>query len=325
MESRAESSGGTGLDSVELIHEALPELDFQEISISRQVFQRTLKTPFFVSSMTGGWEDSEKFNLQLAQICEKRSWMMGAGSQRGQLEDPSKDREWQHIRSSCPDLVLLGNLGLSQLISTPIEEVEKLVESLSAQGMIIHINPLQEALQKEGVPRFKGGLKALKKLTRELSVPVIVKETGCGFSEKTLDQLTGMELFALDVSGLGGTHWGRIEGTRRSKEDFRAGIGETFANWGVKTRDSLLACGKKNRDFKIWASGGLRNGLDGAKALALGAEAVGFGRPVLTALNESAEQLERFMSKVEYELKVCLFCTGSASLKELKGKWKIRS
>ena len=322
---QAETPEKTGLDRIELIHEALPELNLQDISLSLKIFGRNLKTPFFASSMTGGWDKSEQFNLKLAQICEKRSWIMGVGSQRGQLTDSSKDREWHKIRSACPDLVLLGNLGLSQVISTPIEKIEKLVESLGAQGMIVHTNPLQEALQKEGSPFFKGGIKALKELSRTLSVPVILKETGCGFSEHTLDRLEGLGLFAVDLSGLGGTHWGRIEGTRFAGKDFRQGIGETFSKWGVKTLDSLLYSGKRKRDFKIWASGGLRNGLDGAKALALGAEAVGFGRPLLQALNEGTEKLEQLMSRWEHELRVCLFCTGSVRLEDLKGKWKFQN
>ena len=322
LRDQAETPAKTGLDRIELIHEALPELNFQDISLSWKIFGRTLKTPFFASSMTGGWDKSEQFNLKLAQICEKRSWIMGVGSQRGQLTDRSKDREWHKIRSACPDLVLLGNLGLSQVISTPVEKIEKLVESLGAQGMIVHTNPLQEALQKEGSPFFKGGMEALRKLSRTLSVPMILKETGCGFSEHTLNRLEGLGLLAVDLSGLGGTHWGRIEGARFAGADFRQGIGETFSKWGVKTLDSLLYSGKRKRDFKIWASGGLRNGLDGAKALALGAEAVGIGRPLLQALNEGTEKLEHIMSRWEYELRVCLFCTGSACLDDLKGKWK---
>ena len=324
LKDRAESPASNGLDRVQLIHCALPELDFQDISLSRKFFGRLQKTPFFACSMTGGWGESKKLNLHLAKICEKRSWMMGAGSQRGQLTDPSKGKEWRDIREICPDLILLGNLGLSQVISTPVKEVEKLVESLKAQAMIVHTNPLQEALQKEGVPRFKGGLEALKNLTHSLSVPVILKETGCGFSEETLNRLEDSGLFAVDVGGLGGTHWGRIEGERLPEGDFRHGVGEVFSRWGVKTRDSLLYSGKRKRDFKIWAGGGFRSGLDGAKALALGAEAVGFGRPLLQALSRGPDELERVMARWEYELKVCLFCTGSADLESLKGKWKSR-
>ena len=321
LRNRAEASRDTGFNQIQLIHEALPDMDFNEISISQKVFGNYLKTPFFVSSMTGGWEESEKFNLKLAKACERRSWIMGVGSQRGQLTDDLKDREWQNIRSACPELILLGNIGLSQAISTPIQKIEKLIQSLSAQAMIVHLNPLQEALQKEGTPYFKGGLKTLKKLAKELSVPLILKETGCGFSKESLNRLAGSGVFAVDVSGLGGTHWGLIEGERFAKDDFRFGIGETFSDWGVSTLESLLNARAKKRDFQIWASGGIRTGVDAAKALALGAQVVGFGRPVLQALNQGEEELENFMNRVEYELKVSLFCTGSKSIKDLRKKW----
>ena len=157
---------------------------------------------------------------------------MGVGSQRGQLTDKSKSQEWKNIRKACPKLILLGNLGLAQVLRTPVKQILSLIDSLSAQGMIIHLNPLQEALQKEGTAQFKGGLSSIKKLVKELPVPLIVKETGCGFSKEILDRLTDMGISAIDVSGLGGTHWGRIEGARYDKKDFRFHIGETFSSLG---------------------------------------------------------------------------------------------
>ena len=322
LRDHVESNISTGLEDISLVHEALPDLNFDEVSLSQQTLGKQLGTPFFVSSMTGGWEESEKWNTKLAKICEKRSWVMGAGSQRGELEDPRKSKEWRNIRQACPDLILLGNIGLAQIISTPLAKIEQLVESLQAQAMQVHLNPLQEALQHEGTPFFKGGLQALKVLIKELSVPVILKETGCGFSKKTLERVNNQGLYAVDVSGLGGTHWGKLEGKRLPDGDFREGIGETFASWGVRTCDSLLYSREEKRDFKLWASGGLRNGLDAAKALALGAELVGFGKPILQALHKSEESLEQLMSKLEYELKVSLFCTGSSCIKDLRDKWK---
>ena len=323
----SQSLKSTGLDSIQLKHEALPNLNFEDVSISQTCLGKKLKTPFFVCSMTGGWKDSEEFNFKLAKACEARSWVMGVGSQRGQLENPSKDKEWNRIRESYPDLILLGNIGLSQALTTPLKNLIQLIDSLQAQGMIIHLNALQESLQKEGTPQFKGGLDLLKKLVKELPVPLIVKETGCGLSETTLDLLTGVGLKAVDVSGLGGTHWGRLEGNRFAKEDFRSGIGETFASWGISTFDSLIYGREKTRDYDLWASGGLRTGLDAAKVLALGAKMVGFASPILKALSEGEGVLDKVMTRLEYELKVSLFCTGSQNLEELKkeNKWKIQS
>ena len=322
LKDSSQASLPTGMNTIELIHEALPEINLDDISISTQLLGKKIQTPFFVSPMTAGWKDSANFNKSLAKICSKRSWVMCVGSQRAQLEDPEKDKEWESIRQDYPDLVVLGNLGLSQVISTPIDKIEHLVQSLKAQALQVHLNSLQEALQQEGTPCFKGGIQALERLVKELSVPVIVKETGCGFSEKTLDALTNKGLYAVDVSGLGGTHWGLIEGLRLSKEDFRFGIGETFSSWGVKTLESLLYASKKTRDFKLWSSGGMKNGLDAAKCLAIGAEMVGFGQSILKALVEGEDKLDGLMAKIEYELKVSLFCTGSSCLEELKGKWK---
>ena len=275
--------------------------------------------------MTGGWSDSEAFNLKLAKACEKHSWIMGVGSQRGQLSDPSKAKEWKNIRKACPQLIVLGNLGLSQVLDVSLKQILSLVDCLEAQGMIIHLNPLQEALQKEGTAEFKGGLSAIKKLAHELTVPLIIKETGCGFSKETLDRLTDIGISAIDLSGLGGTHWGRIEGARYNKESALFNIGESFSSWGVSTLESLIYSREKPRDYDLWASGGLRTGLDAAKALAMGASFAGFGQPILKALHNSEKTLDQMMSRLEYELKVSLFCTGSGHIKELQKvkKWKL--
>lgn len=323
----SQSSQSTGFHKIKLKHSALPDLNLEDVSIQQKWEDHLLKTPFFVSSMTGGWKDSEALNLKLAKACEKQSWIMGVGSQRGQLTDDSKSKEWKNIRKSCSKLILLGNLGLSQVLKVSLKQIVSLIESLSAQGMIVHLNPLQEALQKEGTAQFKGGLKALKKLAKALPVPLIVKETGCGFSRETLDQLTGLGISTVDISGLGGTHWGLIEGYRYTKKDFRYEVGETFSSWGVSTAESLIYSRENPRDYNVWASGGIRTGLDAAKALALGANFVGFGQPLLKALHQSEEALYQFMSRLEYELKVSLFCTNSKNIKELqKGqKWNLIS
>ena len=325
LKDKFESISPTGFDRVQLIHQALPEINFEDVSISQNILGQEMKTPFFISSMTGGWSQSKSLNLMLAKACENRSWFMGAGSQRGQLMDKNKDIEWKSIRKVCPRLVILGNIGLAQAISYTTSDIKRLVDSIEAQGMIIHLNSLQEAIQKEGTPQFSGGIKAIKRLVKELPVPVIVKETGCGFSKETLDFLTGLDLEAIDLSGRGGTHWGRIEGERIPKQDFRFGIGSTFSDWGVATMESLILSRETKRDYKVWVSGGVRTGLDGAKAVALGAQAVGFGRPILQAAKEGEKTLDQMMARMEYELKVSLFCTGSSCLNNLKKdkKWKV--
>ena len=312
-----EAKEAHGFSSIQLPHCALPEIDFSEVDISTHIFNRKLNTPFVVTGMTGGWEGSLEVNTNIARACEKRGWIMGAGSQRRQISDSGAGKEWQKIREECPQLILLGNIGLSQLIKTETAVIEDLVSSLKAIAMVIHTNPLQEALQPEGTPAFKGGLKALKNLCGELSVPVILKETGCGFSQKTLEMLADTGLFAVDISGYGGTHWGRIEGDRTDKEHFLYGAAAAFRDWGVSTVDSLLFAQKVKKNYEIWASGGVRNGCDSAKALALGARRVGIARPIIQSALKGEGELDKIMARLEYELKIALFCSGCKNIEEM--------
>jgi len=316
-----QAAGGSGFQNIQLSHTALPEINFEEVDISAQIFGIRTKTPFIVTGMTGGWKDSLNINKKIAKVCEQRGWIMGAGSQRRQLFDPKAASEWINIRKEHPDLILIGNIGLSQLIGIDLSTVEKLVSSLKANAMVVHTNPLQEALQLEGTPQFKGGLKSLKNLCKKLSVPVVLKETGCGFGKKELELLSGIGLLAVDISGYGGTHWGRIEGERANKEHALYGVSDAFKDWGISTIDSLLFTQEINKDYEVWASGGVRNGCDAAKALALGACRVGVAKPIIEALLENT--LEKVMGRLEYELKVALFCSGCRNPAELlqNGKW----
>ena len=313
-----EAKGASGFQNIQLIHSALPEMDFSEVDISSSVFQIKTATPFVVTGMTGGWEGSVEINRRIAQACEKRGWVMGVGSQRRQIFDKEAGEEWREVRSVCPDVILLGNIGLSQLIKTELSIMEELVASVKASAMVVHTNPLQEALQPEGTPQFRGGLKALKNLCEHLSVPVILKETGCGFSRKTLEDLSGIGLFAVDISGYGGTHWGRVEAQRIDKKHFLYGIGEPFKDWGIPTVQSLVFARSVEKDYEVWASGGIRNGCDAAKALALGAGRVGVARIIIQAALEGASVLENVMSRLEYELKIAMFCSGCRNIAEIK-------
>ena len=310
--------GDNGLSKIRLIHSALPELNWDEIDLSTSILGKKVPTPFFVSSMTGGFSDALKLNSMIAKACARRGWIMGVGSQRKGLEDTKALQEWVEIKNKFPEVLLLGNLGLSQLIHTTLEKIETLVQALGAVAMIIHTNPLQECLQPEGTPQFKGGIKALKDLCKNLSVPVILKETGCGFSFQNLENLCGLGLQAVDVSGYGGTHWGRIEGDRISDQDIRKQSSITYSNWGHSTLDSLLAGAKlKNRDFELWASGGIKTGLSAAKCLALGAVAVGFAHVILKQAQKGEKALEKQMFLLEHELRMSLFCTGSQNVSNL--------
>ena len=313
-----QAEGKAGFQRIQLMHSALPESNFADVNISTKIFGKNIATPYIVTGMTGGWEGSLSINETIAQCCEKRGWIMGVGSQRRQIFDSQSGNEWEKIRKNHPQLILLGNIGLTQLIKTEISMIENLASSLSADGMVIHTNPLQEALQVEGTPEFKGGLKALEKLCQQLSIPVILKETGCGFSEKTLKQLSEMNLYAVDISGYGGTHWGRIEGSRTPQEHPLYDQAKAFKHWGISTIDSLLFAKKIQKNYEIWASGGIKNGCDAAKALALGASHIGLAKLIMQAALQGAKILDQQMARLERELKIALFCTSCKTIEEMK-------
>ena len=331
-----EAKGGNGLDRVHLIHEALPEINFEDINISQKTFGHLMATPFLISSMTAGYQDSLALNTRLAKACAQHGWLMGVGSQRRELNDESAREEWQTLRNEVPEARLMGNIGLSQLIQLKPEQIQKLVSSLDAIAMIIHLNPLQECVQMEGTPHFKNGIAAIDYMTHHLDVPVILKETGCGISLRTFKKISKLNLGAVDVSGYGGTHWGRIEGGRAKLSMDSDGdstwaralneTGDAFANWGLSTVDSLLAGLEAQCPFDLWASGGVRTGIDAAKLLAMGSKVIGFAKPILEAALVSEKELDIKMSVLEYQLKTAMFCTGCVDIDSLKRvrPWKFQ-
>lgn len=321
-QSQAEISAG--FETVELVHEALPNLNFDEIQTKTKSLNLELSSPFFVSSMTLGHDGAQKLNSVFASVCESRNILMAVGSQRRQLTDKDAVKECQQLRTDFPKLKVLGNIGLSQLISMSEAQVVDLVAALGAQGIVVHTNPLQECLQPEGTPQFKSGVDALTRVCALLKVPVVLKETGSGFSQKTLEKIKSIGLAAVDVSGRGGTHWGRVETQRASRGSVQAQAGASFKDWGVSTVASTHSAVALQPPFEVWSSGGVRTGLDGAKLLAMGAQMVDFARPVLQAAIKGEESLQHFFDVLDYELKVAMFCTGVANVDQLRaeGVWK---
>lgn len=324
LDQKTQTSGLGGLDRIELVHEALPELDFEEISTKSKIFGHTLSVPFFISSMTAGHQDGVNLNLVMAKASADRGWAMGVGSQRRELFDPEAALEWSSIRKAAPKGVFMGNIGLTQLIQAPLLQIQKLVDSLEPVALFVHTNPLQEALQPEGTPQFKGGLARLKELTKVLSVPVVLKEVGCGFSARTLERLSDTGISALDLAGLGGTHWGRLEGLRSEENSVQHKAAQTFQNWGISTLDSMVAARHLSLPYEIWGSGGVRDGLMAAKLLSLGALKVGFAQPILKAASQGEKALAEAMERFEYELRVAMLCTGSKDLAELSREGNFR-
>ena len=323
-------AGGHGLDRIELIHEALPEINFKDVDLSTSFQKIKLHSPIFISSMTAGHESGEKFNQALANLSSQRQILMGVGSQRRQLGDSNARQEWRNLRQQAPQALLVGNLGLAQLIHTPIDMIKELVDSLQALGLFIHLNPLQEVLQVEGTPEFAGGLKKIEEICRALSVPVIVKEVGCGFSEFTLKRLENIGIYGVDLSGYGGTHWGRIEGLRAPQNSVQSQAAQTFSQWGTSTLQSMINAQEAHVSYQVWASGGVRNGLEAAKLLSMGASLIGLAHPWLRAYKKDEKnpglELEKLADQLDYELRIALFCTGCKNIEEIQRRkvWKWR-
>jgi isopentenyl-diphosphate delta-isomerase len=324
LDPRSQAEGLSGLDHVQLIHEALPDMNFKEVDLSASFFSSKLSAPFFISSMTAGHEHAAEINARLARLSAEKQILMGVGSQRRELMDTEARNEWAAIRKQAPKALLLGNLGIAQVIRTPVDQIEALVDSLQAKALFVHLNSLQECLQPEGTPEFRGGYEALETLAQKLSVPVIVKEVGCGFSKETLKRLFNLGIHAVDVSGLGGTHWGRVEGYRSSEEELLFQVAKTFENWGLSTVQSLLNAKEISENFPVWASGGVRDGLQAAKLLAMGANLVGIAQPWLGAALKNDKAVSDLYEKLLLEIKIAMFCTGVQKVSDFKTKrvWK---
>lgn len=320
LDPRTQALGQSGLDRIRLVHEALPELNFGEIELESDYWGHPARVPLFISSMTAGHQGAVDLNGLFARAAQDRGWAMGVGSQRRELFDPEARDEWKRVRSQAPRALLFGNLGIAQVITSGVDEVRALVENLEAQALFIHLNPLQECLQPEGTPDFRGGAAKISEICRALPVPVILKEVGCGIGRETFQRFQGLGVAAVDVAGHGGTHWGRLEGYRSPADSVRSKAAETFANWGNSTLESLLEARTQDVSYQIWGSGGVRTGLDAAKLISLGAERVGLAQPLLKAALESPETLDRAMETLEFELKVALFCTGCRTPQELRSR-----
>lgn len=317
-------------DSIELIHNSLPDLDFDEISLETDFLGHKVDSPFYVSAMTLGHDSSQILNHRLAEVCQAKKWPLFLGSQRRQLFDLNANKECEVLANKYPNCLIVGNLGLAQLIETSVDKISDLAKAANCVAFAIHLNPLQESIQSEGTPKFKGGENAIANLVSSLHIPVIVKETGSGMSEATIKKLLNLGVAAIDVSGLGGTHWGRIEGLREeNKQGTLAQTAQVFANWGISTIQSVLnarAVGafSSSCNTKIFASGGVRTGLDAAKLIALGASSVGIAQPFLKAALAGPLDILELTKNLEYQLKVAMFCTNSKKINDLKfeNKWK---
>lgn len=294
-------------------HVALPEIDRAEIDTSVTFLGRTLRAPLLISCMTGGTESAARINRHLAIAAEECQVALGVGSQRKALEDAEQARTFM-VRDQAPTVPLIGNIGAVQLnYGYGVAECEACVSMIGADALALHLNALQEAIQPEGQCDFSGLLDKIEQRTKDLSVPVMVKEIGCGLSGEVGRALAERGVEYLDTAGLGGTSWARIEAQRAGDPS----IGELFADWGVPTPDSIQALAGIP-GVTVIGSGGIRNGLDAAKALALGADIVGAAYPFLEAAVESPEKVVARIERTIEELRICMFCTGARTIGGLR-------
>jgi isopentenyl-diphosphate Delta-isomerase len=304
----------TLLECVELVHDSLPELSMSELDLGVTLFGKRLRAPILIAAMTGGTQEAGVVNHTLAKLAEQRGYAFGLGSQRAMQRAP--ETAWTYeVRKVAPTTVLLGNVGVVQARDQSTETLEKLVRDIGADALCVHMNPAMEVIQPEGDRDFRGGLATFARLQRELSLPVVAKETGNGISPRTAHRLRELGIATIDVSGAGGTSWVGVE-TLRAEGDARE-IGERFWDWGVPTAASIIYSRRAGLD--VIATGGIRTGVDVARAIALGAKVAGIARPVLQALNEGGESgANAYLERVERELATVLLLTGSRNLAQLE-------
>jgi isopentenyl-diphosphate delta-isomerase len=304
--------GSPGFADVRLVHNALPECRLESIDLSTRFLDRRLSSPLFIAGMTGGHPDTEEVNRVLARAAERFNIGMGVGSQRAALENPDLSGSFSLVREEAPSAFLCANLGIVQLRDHGIEWADRAVEMIDAQALCIHLNPVQEVIQPEGDHDLGGCIEALSALCAETRYPVIVKETGSGISSETARLLWASGVDAIDIGGMGGTSWAAVECARTGNPQ----LGERLCDWGIPTVVSLLEVGKTGGP--VIATGGLRSGIDIAKALALGATLGGMALPLLQSAMESEEALFQTITSIHRELAVAMFLTGSRNTGELQ-------
>ncbi|MEZ0248449.1 MAG: type 2 isopentenyl-diphosphate Delta-isomerase [Thermoproteus sp.] len=316
--------GGSWLDEVILIHNALPEMDFDDVDVRAEFLGREISMPFIIGAMTGGTELAEKINARLARAAEELRVPMYVGSQRIGITKPEARRSFEVVKINAPSVPKIANLGAPQISRLSDEQllrwVEEAVSMIDASALAIHLNPAQEVFQPEGEPYFKNVLNRLRFIKNELKIPLIVKEVGNGISKEVAAALNGVADI-IDVAGLGGTSFIAIEGLRaKEARPELYEVSEEFRAWGVPTAAAI--CEAKSA-FKgpVIASGGIRSGLDGAKALSLGADYFSASQPLLKAALE--DRVVEVLSRIRQELKIAVFLTGSSKIDGLKRAPKI--
>jgi isopentenyl-diphosphate Delta-isomerase len=307
----------SGLEQYRFTHCCLPELDLSEVNLATAFLGKPLSAPLLISSMTGGTDLAKTINFRLAAAAQEHRLAMGVGSQRVAVENPAVIETFA-VRSVAPSILLFANLGAVQLnYRYGMDECLKVVDFLEADALILHLNPLQEAVQTRGDTNFRGLFDKIGALCEKLPVPVIAKEVGNGVSAAMAKRLIEVGVAAIDVAGAGGTSWAKVE-SDRAQDARQRRLGKTFTDWGIPTADCITSIRQFSPHIPLIASGGLRNGLDVAKAIALGANLAGMAMPFLQAANESETAVHELIDVLIAEMTTALFCTGNATLQDLR-------
>lgn len=307
----------TGFEQFTFMHQAVPEIDLSAVSTRCRFLGKQLQAPLLISSMTGGTDEARQINRNLALAAQEAGIAMGLGSQRAAIERPALADTFR-VRDVAPDIVLFANVGAVQLnYGYGIEQCQRAVDMVEADALILHFNVLQEAVQPEGDTNFAGLLSRIEQVCRSVSVPVIAKEVGWGFSEQAARQLVDAGIRIIDVAGSGGTSWSEVE-YHRAPTEFHAQVAAAFSDWGIPTAHSLIYARRAGPDVALIASGGVRNGIDVAKAIALGAQLVGLAGPFLKSSVISSEAVLETIRLLRTQLSIAMLCAGASDLASLR-------
>jgi isopentenyl-diphosphate delta-isomerase len=309
----------TGLEDIHFVHKALPEVDKSKMNLSTTVFNHKFAAPVIVGAITGGAQEATRINATIAEAVEKLGLAMGVGSQRAAIEDRRLEKTFSVARKKAPTAFLIANVGGVQLVNGyGLKEAEKAVRMIQADAIAIHLNSLQEAAQREGQTNFQGVLGKISELAAALDKPVIAKETGAGIAAEEAEKLENAGAKGIDVSGAGGTSFAAVEYYRaRKKNSFQRRLGDVFWDWGIPTATSIIEV-SQSVNIPVIASGGIRDGVDIAKALALGASLTSLSQPILQVADKGVKETVDALSVLIEELRNVMFLVGAASIQDLR-------
>lgn len=315
-----QSMAGPWFQDVQLVHRCLPEMNLGDVSTKTSLFSHHLSAPLIISAITGGTEEGKAINRNLSLAAEELGIGVGVGSQRIAIEDPTRESSFRVVREAAPTALVLGNLGCPQLgMGYGTDEARRCVRMIDADVLALHMNPLQESIQVRGEARYSGILGKIQEIVEGVGVPIVAKETGAGVAFEDAVRLEKTGVIGIDVSGLGGTSWSAVE-QRIAMENgdmSKASLGDLFSTWGIRTAVSIVEV-KRSTRMTVIASGGVRTGIDMAKAIALGADAVGVAQPLVKPAQESSDRVVETVNGLLAEFRTAMFLTGARNVEELR-------